>query len=126
MQQRSLWVEQVRELLVSAEQYRTVGFRHARPIKAGIDNAWRCAEPGAEELAEIDTLRRRQLLALIGLKRKRFELSDEIRLFVLYTGHEVLQALDNEQLQALNCWIDQWLQGDECFLELIADLPEPN
>ena len=52
-------------------------------------------------------VRRKHLLAQIGLKSRYYGLSEEIQAFVYATGALVIQEFDNDQLAALLDWLTQ-------------------
>ncbi|WP_411832281.1 hypothetical protein [Pseudoxanthomonas mexicana] len=50
-------------------------------------------------------------MAQIGLKAKHYGLSDEVQAFIYAAGFRVIQELDNDQLDALNTWLAQWVDS---------------
>jgi hypothetical protein len=79
-------------------------------LKSSLDEALQQAQDNKEAVAAGKSrqpypIRRKHLLAQIRLKLKHYAFSDEVQAFVHAAGFEVLEQLDNDQLCALNAWL---------------------
>lgn len=109
------WIDQVRQLLAKASDQRREAFASLDELKSSIDAALEAAKHARRpELAAVPyPVRRKHLLAQIGLKSRYYGLSEEIQAFVYAAGCVVIQELDNEQLTALLDWLTQQAERAE-------------
>ena len=112
-----VWVDQVRELLARAKSPRSATFENLGALKTSIDGALAAAEAARQDgylerpCSTPFPIRRRNLMSQIGLKAKHYGLSDEVQAFVYAAGYRVIQEMDNDQLDALNTWLAQWVDS---------------
>lgn len=103
------WIDQVRQLLARASDQRREAFANLDALKSSIDAALDAAKHARRQGAPAMPypVRRKHLLAQIGLKSRYYGLSEEIQAFVYAAGALVIQELDNDQLAALLDWLTQ-------------------
>ncbi|HEY1129604.1 MAG TPA: hypothetical protein VGF12_09390 [Roseateles sp.] len=103
--------------MARAKTPRSASFENLGALKTSIDGALAAADAARQEACADRAhptpfpIRRRSLTAQIGLKAKHYGLSDEVQAFVYAAGYRVIQELDNDQLDALNTWLAQWVDG---------------
>lgn len=109
------WIDQVRQLLAKASDHRRDAFHNLDALKSSIDAALDAARAAPKVAVAAGSggvpypIRRRHLLAQIGLKSRYYGLADEVQAFVYAAGAAVLQELHNDQLEALHGWLLRWI-----------------
>lgn len=122
-------MDRIRELLGRAKQQQGEAFSCLDTLKASIDQALQAAEQTCKDTIVIEghpvpyPIRRRHLLTQIGLKSKRYGLTNEVQAFVYAAGYELPQELSSEQLEKLHGWLVQWSEAGEMACDTAYELP---